>query len=122
MHNTYMYSLYVPQVETSFWVSKNRFITILDVFDGGSLHEVCIYAYSCSELKIRIHRIVTYVLTCIFIYETHNFDELLNSILMCSSCVTFAPYYQVRIYYTIPVKCHPQYSNNQIDWLGILLW
>ena len=33
--------------------SKNRFITTLDVFAGGSLHEVR------SGLRIRIHRIVT---------------------------------------------------------------
>ena len=57
--------------------SKNRFITILNVFDGGSLHE-------SGELRIKIHRIVTYI------YEIrHFFHEVY------SSCVTFVPDYQV---------------------------
>ena len=57
--------------------SKNRFITIPDVFDGGSLHE-------SGELRIKIHRIVTYI------YEIrHFFHEVY------SSCVTFVPDYQV---------------------------
>ena len=56
---------------------QKRFITILDVFDGGSLHE-------SGELRIKIHRIVTYI------YEIrHFFDEVY------SSCVTFVPDYQV---------------------------